>query len=101
MAKRNGTRVSRATKEKRYYHVGETQYAYELKENHFYHYPVAVIELKGHWLRDAGFPAGTPIEVQVEEGRLIVRPEIVAPEDEDVRLAEMDLSTEPSLRCLG
>lgn len=40
-----------------------------------YHYkPTPAITLKGKWLEELGFEAGTPLTVQCEEGRLVIVP---------------------------
>lgn len=34
--------------------------------------PFAALRIKGKWLEAAGFPVGTPVEIVVEEGRMVV-----------------------------
>lgn len=34
--------------------------------------PFAALRIKGKWLEAAGFPVGTPVEVVVEDGRMVV-----------------------------
>ncbi len=47
----------------------------------YYQYPrwdkreqVPTIRLKGNWLKEIGFDVGDKIEVEGEEGRLVIRP---------------------------
>jgi len=34
--------------------------------------PFAALRIKGKWLEAAGFPVGTPVEIAVEDGRMVV-----------------------------
>ncbi len=34
--------------------------------------PVPWVHVKGYWLAEAGFDVGTPLEVEVSEGRLVI-----------------------------
>ena len=34
--------------------------------------PVPWVHVKGYWLAEAGFAIGTPLEVEVSEGRLVI-----------------------------
>jgi len=34
--------------------------------------PFAALRIKGKWLEAAGFPVGTPVEIVVEDGRMVV-----------------------------
>lgn len=34
--------------------------------------PVPWVHVKGYWLEEAGFPVGTPLQVEVSEGRLVI-----------------------------
>jgi hypothetical protein len=41
---------------------------------------VPYLRFNGLWLAEAGFPIGSKVHVQVEEGRLVVTPASPAPE---------------------
>jgi len=36
------------------------------------------LRLTGHWLREAGFPVGARVRVQVQHGQLVITPEACA-----------------------
>ncbi|MFS1526291.1 SymE family type I addiction module toxin [Microbulbifer sp. 2304DJ12-6] len=60
--------------QERYIKVHETYYEYRLKEQppHTGGRSVPWIQMKGHWLRQAGFEINTPIKVRVMEGCLVL-----------------------------
>lgn len=35
------------------------------------------INLKGKWLRDSGFETGLPLIVTIEQGRIVIEPELM------------------------
>lgn len=44
-------------------------------ESSGYHYkPTSTIILKGQWLEKYGFPVGTKVDVQCQNGRLVIVP---------------------------
>lgn len=78
MATNNGKAGVRLHKskscEERYIKVNETHYEYRTKDQ-----PptsgcrtVPTIQMKGHWLRHAGFEVDTPIKVRVMDGCLVL-----------------------------
>lgn len=44
------------------------------KQSGYRYTPAPAITLKGKWLEELGFEAGTPLIVQCEEGRLVIVP---------------------------
>lgn len=44
--------------------------------------PVPAVTLKGHWLAEAGFITGTPVNVRVMSGCLVLTAEVPPPEPE-------------------
>ena len=70
-------RKSQTTSEERYLKVRETHYEYHTKEQHRNSgcRPVPILQMKGHWLKKAGFDINTPIKVRVMEGCLVLTAE--------------------------
>lgn len=73
-----GSRLRKSkTSEERYIKVHEMHYEYRVKEQSPYSpcRSVPWINIKGHWLRDAGFDINTPVKVRVMDGCLVITPE--------------------------
>ncbi|ODB85662.1 hypothetical protein A3194_12575 [Candidatus Thiodiazotropha endoloripes] len=80
MAKRDGKPGNRLRKckicEQRYIKVNQIPYLYQLKDDPVVAgRPVPWIQMKGHWLDQAGFSIDTPITVRVMEGCLVLTAE--------------------------
>ncbi|MFS1524637.1 SymE family type I addiction module toxin [Microbulbifer sp. 2304DJ12-6] len=60
--------------EERHIKVSETYYEYRLKAQSPYsgNRSVPWIQMKGHWLRQAGFEINTPVKVRVMAGCLVL-----------------------------
>ncbi|MCU7920886.1 MAG: type I toxin-antitoxin system SymE family toxin [Candidatus Thiodiazotropha sp. (ex Epidulcina cf. delphinae)] len=53
--------------------VNQIHYTYRLKDDHVgAGRPVPWIQLKGHWLKQAGFEINTPVKVRVMPGCLVL-----------------------------
>ncbi len=77
MAKQNGKSGSRLRKckicEQRYIKVNQIHYMRKLKDDSVgAGRPVPWIQMKGHWLDQAGFSIDTSIKVHVMEGCLVL-----------------------------
>lgn len=88
MANRNNKLESRSAKVKsskkpekfpyhRQFKVRKSQYYYQYGDfqprNHYRPViPVPWINIKGYWLNEAGFSIDTPLQVKIEEGRIIL-----------------------------
>jgi len=78
MAKQNGKPGNRLRKckicEQRYIKVNAIHYEYRTKQQSAYSGSRAVpwIQMKGHWLDQAGFSIDTPVTVRVMEGCLVL-----------------------------
>lgn len=78
MAERHGKAGSRLRKckicEQRYIKVNAIYYEYRTKQQTAYSgsRPVPSIQMKGHWLDQAGFSIDTPVTVRVMEGCLVL-----------------------------
>ena len=81
MANDNSKAGSRLRKskscEERYIKVNQTYYEYRTKEQHRYSScrSVPTIQMKGHWLKQAGFEIDTPIKIRVMDGCLVITTE--------------------------
>ncbi|MET0108588.1 MAG: SymE family type I addiction module toxin [Candidatus Thiodiazotropha sp.] len=80
MAKRDGKPGNRLRKckicEQRYIKVNQIPYLYQLKDDPVgVGRPVPWIQMKGHWLDQAGFAIDTPVTVRVMEGCLVLTAE--------------------------
>ena len=51
----------------------ESEDAYRIREGHASTKPALL--LKGNWLDQAGFPAGSHAAIQVEQGRIVIEPQ--------------------------
>lgn len=51
----------------------ESEDRYRVREGHASTKPALL--LKGNWLDQAGFPAGSRASVQVEQGRIVIEPQ--------------------------
>ena len=70
-----GVRLSKSrTCQERYIKVHEIHYGYRLKEqpSSAGDRPVPWLQMRGHWLRDAGFEIHTPVKVRVMDGCLVL-----------------------------
>jgi toxic protein SymE len=78
MAKQNGKPGNRLHKckicEQRYIKVNAIHYEYRTKQQSAYTGSRAVprIQMKGHWLDQAGFSIDTPVTVRVMDGCLVL-----------------------------
>ncbi len=77
MADENSKAGSRLRKSKscgeRYIKVNETHYMYRLKDDQCgAGRPVPWIQMKGHWLKQAGFDINTPIKIRVMDDCLVL-----------------------------
>jgi len=88
MARCNNKLETRSTKEKSNRKAEKFLYHHLLKvrKNHYYHRygdfqrrdryrpirPVPWINIKGYWLKEAGFSIDTPSQVKIDEGCIIV-----------------------------
>ncbi|ODB95152.1 hypothetical protein A3197_17480 [Candidatus Thiodiazotropha endoloripes] len=77
MAKRDGKPGNRLRKckicEQRYIKVNQIPYLYQLKDDPVgVGRPVPWIQMKGHWLDQAGFAIDTPVTVRVMDGCLVL-----------------------------
>jgi len=75
MTTNNHTPTTRSTKTKihqRQLKVREGLHAYQLNQNPSQRTDVAEIQLKGHWLIEAGFAIDAPVTVRVMEGCLVL-----------------------------
>ncbi|MCP4485728.1 MAG: type I toxin-antitoxin system SymE family toxin, partial [Gammaproteobacteria bacterium] len=52
---------------------GYYPHQFNARQPYFVPKPVPWIQLKGYWLNQAGFTIGTPITVQIQRGRLILK----------------------------
>lgn len=75
---KSGSRLRKSkTCAERYIKVNETYYEYRTKEQS----PnsgcrtIPKIQMKGHWLRQAGFDVDTPIKIRVMDGCLVLTTE--------------------------
>jgi hypothetical protein len=80
MAKQNGKAGNRLRKckicEQRYIKVNQIPYLHKLKDDPVgAGRPVPWIQMKGHWLDQAGFSIDTPVTVRVMEGCLVLTAE--------------------------
>ena len=95
MAKRNDKLETRSTKEKSGKKVRKLPYNRQLKVRPSLYYrqygdfqprnryhpikPVPWINIKGYWLNEAGFSIGTPLQVKVNKGRIVLTIAKVSP----------------------
>ena len=72
----SGSRL-RKSKTERYLKVNQIHYEYRIKEQspNVGNRSVPWIQMKGHWLRQAGFEIDTPIKVRVMDGCLVLTAE--------------------------
>ena len=77
MTKGNHKPASRLAKAIRQIKVTKTYYDYRLKEqpNSSGSRPIPWLQLKGHWLQQAGFEIDTPVTVRVMDGCLVLTAE--------------------------
>ncbi len=72
---KSGTRLTNSKVcQERYIKVNQIHYEYRIKEQSSYSgcRSVPWINIKGHWLRDAGFEIDTPVKVRVMDGCLVL-----------------------------
>lgn len=66
-----GTRLCKIKKHRRL-KVREAYHTYQLSQNTPQRTAIGQIDLKGHWLIQAGFTIDTPVTVRVMEGCLVL-----------------------------
>jgi len=97
MANRNDKLETRSTKAKSSKKVTKLPYYRKLKvrESLYYHHygdfqprdryrpirPVPWINIKGYWLNLAGFSIGTPLQVNVNKGRIVLTPVMISSDE--------------------
>ncbi len=71
---KSGTRLANSKVcQQRHIKVNQIHYMYQLKDDYSgAGRPVPWIQLKGHWLRQAGFEIDTPIKIRVMDGCLVL-----------------------------
>ncbi|OMH29359.1 SymE family type I addiction module toxin [Motiliproteus sp. MSK22-1] len=52
--------------------VREAYHSYQLQQNYPDRTPIGEIQLKGHWLIQAGFTIDTPVHIRVMEGCMVL-----------------------------
>ena len=75
---KSGTRLANSKIcQERKIKVNQIHYEYRTKEqsSHSGARSVPWIQMKGHWLRQAGFEIGTPIKIRVMDGCLVLTAE--------------------------
>jgi hypothetical protein len=75
MTRQYDTRASRSAKSiirHRRLKVRETYHPYQLNQHSDDRTPVGEIQLKGHWLIQAGFNINAPVTIRVMEGCLVL-----------------------------
>ena len=74
---KSGNRLQQSKKTERYIKVNQIHYEYRTKQQAPSSGDRAVpwIQMKGHWLRQAGFEIDTPIKVRVMDGCLVLTTE--------------------------
>ena len=74
---KSGSRLQQSKKTERYIKVNQIHYEYRSKQqsNNTGNCAVPWIQMKGHWLRQAGFEIDTPIKVRVMNGCLVLTSE--------------------------
>ncbi len=76
MAKQYHTPVRRLAKRERRIKVNQQHYMTPLKNNpSSAGRPVPWIQMKGHWLQQAGFEIDTPVKIRVMDGCLVLTAE--------------------------
>ena len=77
MTKGNHKPASRSAKATRQIKVTKTYYDYRLKEQSPFSgaRPIPWLQLKGHWLQQAGFEIDMPMTIRVMEGCLVLTTE--------------------------
>ncbi|MCU7929126.1 MAG: type I toxin-antitoxin system SymE family toxin [Candidatus Thiodiazotropha sp. (ex Dulcina madagascariensis)] len=71
---KSGARLTQnKTRQERHIKVNQIHYTYQLKDDHLgVGRPVPWIQLKGHWLKQAGFEIDAPVKVRVMPGCLVL-----------------------------
>ena len=74
---KSGARLTQSkTCQERCIKVNQIHYLYKLKDDHAgAGRPVPWIQMKGHWLQQAGFEIDTPVKVRVMDGCLVLTTE--------------------------
>ncbi len=52
--------------------VRQSRYDYQAKQQSNLRTPIAEIQIKGKWLIDAGFAIDAKVNVQIEQGKLVL-----------------------------
>ncbi len=68
-------RPEKTKKQQRRLKVREAYHSYQLNQNYKQRTPIGEIQLKGHWLIEAGFEIDTPVNIRVMEGCLVLTAE--------------------------
>lgn len=71
---KSGSRLCKLKKHRRL-KVREAYHSYQLSQNTPQRTTIGQIDLKGHWLIQAGFEIDAPVKVRVMEGCLVVTTE--------------------------
>ncbi len=73
---KSGTRLYKSkTCEERFIKVNQIHYDYRIKEQSSCCRSVPWINVKGFWLKDAGFEINTPVKIRVMQGCLVLTTE--------------------------
>ena len=68
-------RLATSKNKQRQLKVREAYHSYQLNQNCHQRTPIGEIQLKGHWLIQAGFEIDSPVKVRVMEGCLVLTSE--------------------------